>query len=162
MSSEIYIYLKMERYLGQYVTHHWGDPIRLSSNSPEAKLVRRFLDKNPKDTELDSLSDEDITTYYRLEIPWSKEKDPRVYNYLYPGSKKLLIDYFESILVNNMCTELLELSCDPNIVLSDLILAYCEKHGMTNIDDQKNFETIRQKFYRARKKYMEENNVKLS
>lgn len=161
MSSEIYIYLTMERYLVQYVTHHWGDPVRLSVNSPESKLVRRFLDRQPNDIEPD-LPPDDGTMYVRLEIPYSKEKDPRIYNFLHPTSKKLLKDYFESLLVNNMCTELLELSCDPFINLSDLIFAYCEKHGMPNIDDEKNFETIRQKFYRTRKKYLEENNIKLS
>jgi len=160
MSSEVYIYLKMERYLSQYVTKHWGDPVRLSSNSPEGKIVRRFLEKRPEGIEPDLPPDDGH--FVRVEIPYSKEKDPRFYDYLYPATKKLLVDYFDSILLNNMCTELIEISCNPFLSLSDLIFAYCERHGMPNLEDDKNFETIRQKFYRARKKYLEDNNVKLS
>ncbi|WP_419033246.1 hypothetical protein [Dysgonomonas gadei] len=158
MSSGIYIYLEVERYLAEFITHHFGNPVRMPVNSPESKLVRRFLDKTPENVTPDLPSENSI----RIEIPFSKEKDPRVYNYLFPATKKILADYYESILINNMCTELLELSCDPNLVLVDLIYAYCEKHGMGNINDDKNFETIRQKFYRARKKYMKENDLKLT
>ncbi len=157
MSSQIYIYLEVERYLSQFITFHFGDPVRLQPNTPESKLIRRFLEKTPEGVIPDLPAENSI----RIEIPYSKEKDPRYYNYLYPKTKTILIDYFEAILVNNMCSELLDLSCDPNITLSDLIYAYCEKHGMPNIDDDKNFETIRQKFYRMRKKYMQENELKL-
>lgn len=159
MSSEVYIYLKMERYLSQYVTNHWGDPVRFTQNAPEAKILRRFLDKLPEGMGPDLPPNEGY--YVKVEIPYSKEKDPRHYNYLYPNAKKMLVDYMDSILFANMCIELIDLLGDPHISISDLILSYCEKHGMPNIDDDKNFETIRQKFYRARLKYLKENNVKL-
>lgn len=162
MSSEKYIYLKVERYLAQYLTHHFGDPIRLIKDSPEVRILKSLLTKRPRweaeESEEFYLSED---CYIRLEIPYSKEKDPRVYNYLMDSSKKILIEQFDLIFVNNMWTELLELSMQPNVKLTDIIYAWCENHGINNIEDDKNFETIRQKFYRLRKKYMLENSIKL-
>lgn len=163
MSSQFYIYLQGQRYLMEYITNHFGDPVRLSSNTPEAKLLRRFIDKTP-DGVTPFIPSADLVIgkdYIRVELMYNKEKDPREYNYLHPSSQKLLLDYFEGLMENNMASELLELSFETNLTLVDLIYAWCEKHGISNLDDDKSHETIRQKFYRLRKNYKKQNCIKL-
>lgn len=165
MSSEKYIYLKVERYLKQYLTHHFGDPIVLPKDSPEQRILKTLLIKPPHWIDTD-IPPEDFFTddvfYVRLEIPYSKEKDPRVYSYLVDSAKDILIERFDLILINNMWTELLELSIIEDLELTKIIYAWCESHGIQNVEDDKNAETIRQKYYRIRKKYKDGNGVKLS
>ncbi|MBD8349365.1 hypothetical protein [Dysgonomonas sp. HGC4] len=165
MSSEKYIYLKVERYMQQYLTHHFGDPIVLPKDSPEQRIIRTLLVKPPHWIDTDA-PPEDYTSgdvfYVRLEIPYSKEKDPRVYNYLVEAAKDILVERLDLIFMNNMWTELLELSVIKELELTKIIYAWCESHGIPNIEDDKNAEVIRQKYYRLRKKYRSENDVKLS
>lgn len=164
MSSEIYIYLEVERYLKQYLNYHFGDPVKLIRDSPESRTLKSLLIKRPYwIDETEPQEDEENDIYYvRVEIPYSKEKDPRLFNYLSPSSKKLLAEMLETIFLNNMITEMLELSNNPNISKTSIIYAYCENHGIDNIQDDKNFETIRQKYYRWRKKHFKESGIKLS
>lgn len=165
MSSEKYIYLKVERYMQQYLTHHFGDPIVLPRDSAEIRILKTLLVKPPvwinTDLPPDDFGDENIF-YVRLEIPYSKEKDPRSYNYLVESSKSLIVERLELIFINNLWTELLELTLIPELELTKIIYAWCESHGISNFEDDKNAETIRQKYYRMRRTYKVNNDVKLS
>lgn len=161
MSSEIYIYLTVERYLAQYLTKHFGDPVRLPVNSPESKLMKRHLNKLPEDKEPEMEPDTDIS-FVRIEIPYSKEKDPRTFNYLYPSAKDALRNNLTAILENHMWSDLIDIKKRKRGDLTSNIYAWCESNGIENIDSDRNFETIRQKFYRMRFEYKNLNNVKLT
>lgn len=141
-----YIYLKVEPYLAQWLKKSLGDPVELPRESPESKLIKRFLDKQPEGVNPDTGTDSNLM----VAIPWSKEKDPRTYNYLSPRAKKALIESFETIFINNLWTELGSLE-GINSTLTNVIYAYLEKHGI----DEEHWETIRQKYYRIRKQYMQ-------
>lgn len=144
--SDFNIYLKVEPYLAQFIHKALGNPVELPRESPESKLIKRFLDKTPSDLLPDTGSDSNLTVI----IPFFKEKDPRVYNYLSPRAKLLLIESFDTIFLNNLWVELGDLG-NLNCNLTDVIYAYLEKHGI----EEDYWETIRQKYYRIRKKYNE-------
>ena len=140
------IYLKVEPYLAQWLTKAFGSPVDLPRDTPECRLIKRFLDKTP----LDIRPDTGEGTNLAVLIPWSKEKDPRTYNYLSPRAKALLIESFETVFLNNMWTELGDLD-NLNCNLTDVIYAWLEKHGI----EEEQWETIRQKYYRIRKRFRE-------
>lgn len=163
------IALRVEPYLAAWMEKHFGNPVILIKDSPESRLLKRLLDKQPED-----ISMEDGNIF--VSIPFFKEKDPRVFSYLCGSAKCALIESFESIFLNNMWTEIGDLK-NINCQLTSVIKAWCEKHGIivpvdriTDVaklklleeQNAKNFETVRQKYYRMRKKYYKECNVKLS
>ncbi len=161
MSSGIYIYLELERYLKEYYNFHFGDPVRLPTNSPELKLIRRHLSRLPDNANPDLQPDCDIS-FIRVEIPYSKEKDPRDYNYLFPMAKDALRNNLIAIFENHMWTDLLDIKKRKRGDLVSEIYAWCESNGISNLNDDKNFETLRQKFYRMRHEYRKKNQIKLS
>lgn len=149
---DYFIYLKVESYLAQWITKSLGDPVDLPRESPEIKLIKRFLDTQPKGLNPDTGTESNL----KVIIPWSKEKDPRTYNYLSPRAKEILIESFETIFLNNLWSELGSLE-NINASLTNVIYAYLEKHGI----DEEHWETIRQKYYRIRKRYQKKG-IKLS
>lgn len=161
MSSGIYIYLEVERYLREYLIFHFGDPIRLPVNSPELKLIKRHLSKLSENTTPDINPGNEIS-FVRIEIPYSKEKDPREYNYLYPSAKDALRNNLIAIFENHMWSDLIDIKKRRRGDLGSQIYAWCEMNGISNLNDDKNFETIRQKFYRMRYEYRIKNQIKLS
>lgn len=141
---EYYIYLNVEPYLAQWLTHALGNPVELPRESPESKLIKRFLSKKPAEQTPDTGTNSNL----RVVIPWSKEKDPRTYNHLSPQAKKLLVQSFETIFLNNLWTSLGSLE-NINCTLTNVIYAYLEQHGIS----EEHWETIRQKYYRIRNLY---------
>jgi len=149
---DYFIYLKVEPYLAQWIKNSLGDPVELPRESPETKLVKRFLDKQPNDIAVDTGAESNLM----VRIPWSKEKDPRTYNYLSPRAKEMLVESLETIFLNNLWTELGSLD-GINASLTTVIYAYLEKHRI----NEDHWETIRQKYYRIRKRYQKKG-IKLS
>lgn len=150
--NEYYIYLKVEPYLAQWLCNAFGNPIVLPKDTPEIRLIKRFLDKTPSDKKPDMKLDSNV----QVVIPWSKEKDPRVYNYLSPRAKMMLVESFETIFLNNLWTELGDIQ-NINCSLTNVIYSWLEKHEIS----EEHWETIRQKYYRIRKRFQEKG-IKLS
>lgn len=163
------ITLYVEPYLASWMTKHFGSPVELIKDSPESKLLKRLLDKQPE-----NISPE--IGNVRINLPSFKEKDPRVYSYLCEAGKAALIESFEGIFINNLWTEIGDLK-NMNCQLTSVIRAWCEKHGIILPTDQitdikelrsteeqnaRNFEVVRQKYYRLRKRYYRQCGVKLS
>lgn len=142
--SNFCIYLKLEKYLHQWLTSSLGHPVAFPSQSNENAVIRRFLQKNPKD-QLPSLMKEGLTS---IVIPDSKAKDPSVFNYLGPHAQEAVIESIEDLFRRNMWAELGDMQ-DTTVGLNKMIAAWCEMHG---IDDDY-VETVRQKYYRIRKSY---------
>lgn len=163
------ISLYAEPYLAAWMIKHFGNPVELIKDSPESQLLKRLLDKQPETISLENGN-------IQINIPSFKEKDPRVYSYLCEAGKAALIESFEGIFMNNLWTEIGDLK-NMNCQLTSVIRAWCEKHGIILPTDQitdikelrlteeqnaRNFEVVRQKYYRLRKRYYRQCGVKLS
>lgn len=145
------ISIEVQPYLAQWATHHLGEPVEFPRDSPESRLIKRFLEKQPRD--LPPQLDGNL----RVKIPQSKEKDPRAgYFYLSPRAVGLVKESLYSLFVSNLWAELGDASrynCD----LTNLIYAWMDKHGIAD----EYWECIRQKYYRLRKLYADKG-VKLA
>lgn len=144
--NDFFIYLKVPEYLKEYLEKHFGDPIKLPKDSPESILMKRFLQKKSEAPEPDLGEGCNV----RVIIPWSKEKDPRIYQYLSPKAKKSLITSFDQIFITNLWSDLMPL-INPRCTLTDLIYAWMEQHGIS----EEHWDTVKQRFYRLRRKYKE-------
>lgn len=143
--SNFVIYLKLEKYLSQWLTHSLGTPVRFPAQSNENAVIRRFLQKLPSEKKPEMHS-EGMTS---VVIPDSKAKPPIVYNYLGPRAKEALIEAIEDLFRRNLWTELGDMALEQNIGVNKMIAAWCEMHGVE--DDY--VETVRQKYYRMRNAY---------
>ena len=140
------IYLKLEKYLMQWLTHSLGNPVRFPAQSNENAVISRFLTKLPEEKSPEMFQ-EGLTP---IVIPESKAKDPTIYNYLGPRAKEAVIESIEDLFRRNMWAELGDMMANEQSVgVNKIVAAWCEMHG---IDDDY-IETVRQKFYRIRKAY---------
>ena len=154
------ITLNVEPYLAAWLKKHFGNPVELLKDSPESRLLKRLLDKQP-----DTITPE--IGNIKVHLPYFKEKDPRVYSFLCESGKAALVESFEAMFINNLWSEVGNLE-NLNCRLTSVIRGWCEKHGiiqgtdhitevtlLKQVEEQnaKNFETVRQKYYRLRKKY---------
>lgn len=144
-------YIDVQPYLAQWATKHFGNPVEFPRESPESKLIKRWVEHQPKD------APPQLSGNLQIKIPITKEKDPRAgYFYMPPRALSLVRESLETLFVQNLWTELGDAQ-RYNCELTTLIYAWLEKHG---IDDHY-WECIRQKYYRLRKLYAEKG-VKLA
>ena len=142
--SKFVIYIKLETYLHQWLTHSLGNPVVFPAQSNENATIRRFLQKLPQG-EKPQLADTGLSA---ICIPESKAKDPSVYNYLGPLGKEAVVESIEDLFRRNLWHEMGDLAPRSRGV-NGQIAAWCEMHGI-GIDY---IETVRQKYYRMRKAY---------
>ena len=142
--SRFVIYIKLETYLHQWLTHHLGNPVVFPAQSNENATIRRFLQKQPDGTR-PQLAKEGLTA---ICIPDSKAKDPSVFNYMGPSGKEAVVECIEDLFRRNLWHEMGDLAPSRRGV-NGQIAAWCEMHGI-GIDY---IETVRQKYYRMRKAY---------
>ena len=143
--------IDVQPYLAQWATHHLGNPVEFPRDSPENRLIKRFLDKQPRDLP------PQLSGNLHIKIPQTKEKDPRAgYFYLSPRAVSLVKESLYSLFVQNLWAELGD-SHQYKVELTNLIYAWLDKHGI----EDKYWECIRQKYYRLRKLYAEKN-IKLT
>ena len=156
--------IKVEYYLERWVNYHFGNPVQLQKDSPEARILKRFLDKPPASPVADDGNLE-------IEIPFFKEKDPRTYNYLSPSARMALASSFENLMLLNLWGEVGSIE-NANCSLPVLIRAWCEKHGLLKYPDcaatisdireaeefnDRVIECLRQKFYRMKRRFKKDN-----
>jgi hypothetical protein len=112
--------------------------------------VQYFLKERPADAK--SVEDANCLIY----LPTYKTVDVRKFNYLAPKA----IAALESAITNRfkiqMWKELHVLeNCHTDI--GDAISGYMEKHGISGVRGDTNWESIRQMYYRMRKAYNQKN-----
>ena len=142
--SNFVIYIKLERYLSEWLTHSLGSPVRFPAGSNENAVIRAFIQPTP-DGELPETASEGMTAIY---IPDSKAKPPARYNHLGERGKAALREAINDLFTRNLWNELRPLD-NVNIGVNTRIAAWCELHGI-GID---RVETVRQKYYRIREAY---------
>lgn len=143
--SKFVIYLKLEKYLSQWLQNSLGKPVVFPAQSNENAIIRRFTQKLPLGV-LPEVESEDLTA---IVIPDSKSKDPSVYNYMGRIAKKTLVSAIEDLFRMSMWNELNSLVESNAGGVNSLVAAWCEMHGI-EIDY---VETVRQKYYRMRQAY---------
>ena len=82
--SQFVIYIKLEKYISEWLTHSLGYPVRFPNGSNENAVIRAFIQQTPKGETPDTAA-EGMTPIY---IPDSKAKPPESYNYMTDSGKK--------------------------------------------------------------------------
>ena len=142
--SNIVFYIKLERYLRQWLVNALGDPVQFPAGSNENAVIRRFIRKLPKD-QVPEMAGQGLTA---IRIPDSKAKPPQYYNYMGQHAKACIIEAIEDLFRRNLWAEIGYMK-QCHCSLNSIITAWCEMHG---IDDDYT-ETVRQKYYRMRTAY---------
>lgn len=142
--SQFVIYIKLEKYLSEWLTHSLGCPVRFPNGSNENSVIRAFT-QHPPEGELPETASEGMTPIY---IPDSKAKPPESYNYMTDSGKKAVREAIMDLFTRNLWNELRPID-SINIGVNTRIAAWCEMHGI-GLD---RVETVRQKYYRIREAY---------
>ena len=140
------IYIKLPPYLDQWLRHDYWNPltsrVEFQRGSNTHAILSRFLRKEPKGYERG-----DVTGLLPVEVPTFKGLNPDQHNYLPPVGQKALVSTirrnFKALLNHE-----LRVFYSQDVVITDIIYAFMEKHGIDN--DPKNWEAIRQTFKRLR------------
>lgn len=144
---DIYVYLKLEKYLAEWYIHeNGGQPVVLKKGCAESDILELFLQKQPQDKPVDLGREANVS----IRIPSYKWKDPRVYNYLPPKAKIALAHTIYTRFRVQLWRDLHRLD-NTDAPVTDLIYAWMEAHGIE--DDGKAWETIRQHYLRKRNSY---------
>lgn len=142
--SQFVIYIKLEKYLSEWLTHSLGCPVRFPNGSNENSVIRAFT-QQPPEGKLPETASEGMTPIY---IPDSKAKPPDTYNYMTDSGKKAVREAIMDLFTRNLWNELRPID-SINIGVNTRIAAWCEMHGI-GLD---RVETVRQKYYRIREAY---------
>lgn len=147
------IYLHLPKYLRQWVLHDFGDAegvVRFPRGSAEHDVLSHTLTTQPKNAK-PQLPDEESVA---IELPELKYKPLPFYCYLTERARKMLAQVilirFRIMLWHDL-HDLDKLQCS----ITDVIYDWMERHGID--DDPTSWETIRQTYFRQRKKYCQEN-----
>ncbi len=131
--SKYLIYVPLEPFQAQWLTHSFGDPVQFPDCSVENATIRRLITKR-----------KDVAIY----IPSSKAKDPSVFNYLTKHGKQAIAECVDDLFRMNLWKELGDMS-DTKCKRMTAIYAWCENHSI----DLDYAETIRMRWYRMKVAY---------
>lgn len=140
------IYLELEEYLRQWLVHELGDPVKVPRGSQESDILELCLTTQPKD----AVPDLPAPGKVAIVLPQFRDKDTRYYNYLPPRGRKALARCIYVRFRVKMWEELHRLDNTEGL-LTDMIYAWMEAHGIECCE--RNWETIRQMYFRKRKVY---------
>ena len=143
--SQFVIYIKLEKYISEWLTHSLGYPVRFPNGSNENAVIRAFIQQTPKGETPDTAA-EGMTPIY---IPDSKAKPPESYNYMTDSGKKAVREAIMDLFTRNLWNELRPIDSIKGVGVNTRIAAWCEMHGI-GLD---RVETVRQKYYRIRDAY---------
>lgn len=150
------VYIQIPAYLRQWVLHDFGDNegvVRFPRGSAENDVLEYTITCQPKDEPPQLRQEGDLA----IEVPDFKSKPQPYYCYINPKAKEMLahIIYvrFRMQLWQDL-NSIERLQCP----ITDMIYEWMERHGID--DDPKNWETIRQIFFRQRKQYRKKNEKK--
>jgi len=158
--SNFNVYLTVPEYLEQWLNHSFGHPVELIKDSPESRILNELLAKLPAGEMPDTGEGANIT----ISIPFFKDKNPEVYNYLHRSSKTALIESFSTLFDKNLFHEITDLiNCQVDSLgrkkkRAALIYAYMEKHGI----DEKHWDTVSQRFHRLNQQYGKKKGIKIT
>lgn len=148
--SEYTITIPMDGYLQDYCKKSFGYPAEFPKDSPETRLIKRFLKQPPGDFIYEKEKGLPVV------IPFFKERDPRVYNYLGPKAKKAISSSIASLFRAELTQFFIKLEncrCSDK----DLIYAFMEEKEI----EEKHWDTVSKIWYRTRASLRKKNNIDL-
>lgn len=142
--SRFVIYVKLPKYLSQFIRHQLGTPVVFPPSSNENAIIRAFIRRMPQG----SIPDRDDGTMTPIAIPDSVAKPPEYFNHMGERGKMAVAQAVKDLFVRALWSDITPLDAS-GIGTNALIAAWCECHGI-ELDQ---VETVRQCFYRIRKSY---------
>lgn len=146
--SQYVIYLSVPSYLDQWLRHEYWNAttgrVEFERGSNCHAILSPVLKKDPAGYERG-----DVKGLLPVEVPTFKGMNPDQHNFLIDAGRKALV----SALKRNFKTLLdreLSVFYSEDVNITELIEAFMAKHGIEY--DPKDWETIRQMFYRLRGK----------
>lgn len=142
--SNFVVYLKLKPFIVQWLTFHYGTPVRFPDQSAENACIRRFLTRQP--TSMPAVCQPGEIAIY---IPDSKQKPVVTYNHLGSHARAAVADCIED-------TFRLQLWHDLNgyetmhCPLLKAVRAWCQNNGIS-IDYE---DTVKMRFQRMRNAYL--------
>ena len=103
--AQIVIYIRLEKYLAEWLTHSLGDPVKFPSQSNENAVIRAFLQQVPEGAK-PQLGGEGYTA---IVIPESKAKPPEKWHYLGPKGQDAVREAIKDLFTQNLWADLSKL-----------------------------------------------------
>ena len=145
--SDIVIYLKLDQYLDQWLTHqHGGNPVVFPKNSAENDILELGLTLKP----YFAAPNEPGIDKVPISVPYFKSKDVRSYNYLPPKGRRALARCIRTRFVISMWNDLFKFG-NIGKRKQDIIWTWMEAHGIEATDT--NWNTIAKIYMRKRSVY---------
>ena len=149
--SNFLVYLKLEPYLAQWVSHEHGLPIRFPRGSIENDIIELGL--KIRDDDNDEEVDLPGEGKYPVVLPFFKHKDVRYYNYLSDSSKEHLIHCLKIRFAIALWNDLYKFG-NIGIQKQDLIYVWMDAHDID--DTETNWLVISKIYTRKRKAYQQQ------
>ncbi len=147
--SKLSIFITLPDYLDQWLRSEYWNPetsrVEFPRGSAPRAILQSCLTKTPRGTLPHFPGINEIP----IEVPTFKGINPQVYCYLPDKGKKALISCLKKNFAGLVWQELNPL-LSHDIQITDVIYAFLDRHSIE--PTAKNWETVRQMFYRMRKK----------
>lgn len=144
--KDIQVYVKVERYIKEWLEFHLGNPVRFPERSYENELLHRHLAKRPCGLPPEKREDNMVA----IVITDCDHSRPEYYNYLGQRGQRAIVSAIDALFRLDLwsgCAPLLHSTTELNRGID----RWCADNGIS-LDAR---EAVRQKFYRIRKSYLE-------
>lgn len=146
--SKFNVYIKVPDYLDQWLRHEfWDDEekrIKFPRRSAEHDVLSYFIARRPPKAEPDMPTAGALP----IEVPTFLGRNPAQYNWLPKHGASALVFTIKKRFRKMLWDELHTIHSD-NVQITDLVYAFLYRHGIE--PTAKNWETVRQMYFRARK-----------
>lgn len=154
--SNYCLYFKVPSYLDHWLRHDYWNPltcrVEFERGSNIHSILSTFLRKRPADFEQG-----DVSGLLPVEVPTFKGMNPDQHNYLGQDGRKAVVSAIKRNFKTCIDKEL-SVFYAQDISITDIIYAFMESHGIDKTE--RNWEAIRQMYYRQREKSLKSNGVK--
>lgn len=139
----------IDRYLAQWLHHHFGNPVRFPNRSYEHEVLIRSLSPTPRRPvrETEECGNR-LLVPVDIVIPDNRTRQPEYYSHLSTYGRRVMLDALNGLFrmaLWSACSRYL-LSRDS---LNEAVEQWCRENGIS----VENREGVRQKLYRMRKQY---------
>lgn len=142
--KDIVVHIAVPAYLGAWLRHTMGDPVRFPPRSYENLLLQRTLRRRPEGAPVEEAGAGTVA----LIIPDNALRRPEYYNYLGRRGRALMVQALERLFRLHLWSECCGLLGQPG-ELNRGLDEWCRHNGI-GLDAR---EAVRQKFYRMRCDY---------